>query len=123
MEARGPEFSVRAVVVGLLVAAFVGVSFPYVILRIGFAPNISVVSAFLGYLVLMVLSAVSMRLLKKAIYNAAHLTFEQAGDDIATKTAVSDFHDDAHDGSKAFFEKRPAVFNTWLEAADAPDRD
>jgi 2-(1,2-epoxy-1,2-dihydrophenyl)acetyl-CoA isomerase len=61
---------------------------------------------------------VAMRLLKKAIYNAAHLTFEQAGDDIATKTAVSDFHDDAHDGSKAFFEKRPPVFNAWLEDAD-----
>jgi 2-(1,2-epoxy-1,2-dihydrophenyl)acetyl-CoA isomerase len=58
---------------------------------------------------------VAMRLLKKAIYNAAHLTFDQAGDDIATKTAISDFHDDAHDGSRAFFEKRPAVFNTWLE--------
>ncbi|MBW8780379.1 MAG: enoyl-CoA hydratase/isomerase family protein, partial [Verrucomicrobia bacterium] len=61
---------------------------------------------------------VAMRLLKKAVYNAAHLTFDQAGDDIATKTALSDFHDDAHDGSKAFFEKRqkrPPVFNQWLE--------
>jgi 2-(1,2-epoxy-1,2-dihydrophenyl)acetyl-CoA isomerase len=61
---------------------------------------------------------VAMRLLKRAIYNAARLTFDQAGDDIATKTAVSDFHDDAHDGSRAFFEKRPAVFNTWLEESD-----
>ena len=58
---------------------------------------------------------VAMRFLKKAVYNAAHLTFDQAGDDIASKTAVSDFHDDAHDGSKAFFEKRPPVFNQWLE--------
>jgi 2-(1,2-epoxy-1,2-dihydrophenyl)acetyl-CoA isomerase len=57
----------------------------------------------------------AMRLLKKAVYNAAHLTFEQAGDDIASKTAISDFHDDAHDGSRAFFEKRPAIFNRWLE--------
>ncbi len=58
---------------------------------------------------------VAMRLLKRAVYNAAHLTFEQAGDDIASKTAISDFHDDAHDGSAAFFEKRAPVFNRWLE--------
>ena len=65
---------------------------------------------------------VAMRLLKRAVYNAAHLTFEQAGDDIATKTAISDFHDDAHDGSQAFFERRDPVFNTWL-ATEPPSED
>ena len=63
---------------------------------------------------------VAMRLLKKAVYNAAHLSFEQAGDDMATKTAISDFHADAEDGSKAFFEKRPPVFNTWLDDEAEP---
>lgn len=58
---------------------------------------------------------VAMRLLKKAVYNAAHMTFDQAGDDIASKTAISDFHQDAIDGAPAFFEKRPAQFNKWLE--------
>lgn len=58
---------------------------------------------------------VAMRLLKKAIYNAAHLTFDQAGDDIATKTAISDFHLDAKEGSKAFYAKQAAAFNKWLE--------
>lgn len=57
---------------------------------------------------------VAMRLLKKAVYNAAHLTFDQAGDDIASKTAISDFHRDAREGAPAFFEKRPATFNKWL---------
>jgi 2-(1,2-epoxy-1,2-dihydrophenyl)acetyl-CoA isomerase len=57
---------------------------------------------------------VAMRLLKRAVYNAERLTFEQAGDDIASKTAISDFHQDAIDGAPAFFEKRPAVFNRWL---------
>ena len=63
---------------------------------------------------------VAMRLLKRAVYNAAHLSFDQAGDDIATKTAVSDFHLDAREGSAAFFAKQPAVFNKWLtgEGAD-----
>ena len=56
-----------------------------------------------------------MRLLKRAVYNAAHLTFDQAGEDIAARTAISDFHQDAIDGSPAFREKRPATFNQWLE--------
>jgi 2-(1,2-epoxy-1,2-dihydrophenyl)acetyl-CoA isomerase len=57
---------------------------------------------------------IAMRLLKKAVYNAANLTFDQAGDDIASKTALSDFHDDARDGSRAFFEKREPQFNEWM---------
>jgi len=57
---------------------------------------------------------VAMRLLKRAVYNAARLTFDQAGDDIASKTAISDFHRDALDGGPAFFERRSAVFNRWL---------
>jgi 2-(1,2-epoxy-1,2-dihydrophenyl)acetyl-CoA isomerase len=61
------------------------------------------------------LPQVATRLLKKAVYNAARLTFDQAGDDIASKTAISDFHQDAVDGAPAFREKRPAIFNRWLE--------
>jgi 2-(1,2-epoxy-1,2-dihydrophenyl)acetyl-CoA isomerase len=61
---------------------------------------------------------VAMRLLKRATYNAARLTFDQAGDDIASKTAISDFHQDAQDGAPAFFEHRPAVFNKWLTGED-----
>ncbi len=57
---------------------------------------------------------VAMRLLERAVYNAAQLTFDQAGDDIASKTAISDFHRDALDGAPAFFERRSAVFNRWL---------
>ncbi|MET0629090.1 MAG: enoyl-CoA hydratase/isomerase family protein [Acidimicrobiia bacterium] len=65
---------------------------------------------------------VAMRLLKKAVYNAAALTFDQAGDDIASKTAISDFHQDARDGGPAFFEKRAVEFNQWL-LADDPDAE
>jgi 2-(1,2-epoxy-1,2-dihydrophenyl)acetyl-CoA isomerase len=58
---------------------------------------------------------VSMRLLKRSIYNAAEQTFAQALDDIAAKTAISDHHTDAREGVTAFREKRPAKFNAWLE--------
>ena len=57
---------------------------------------------------------VAMRLLKRAVYNSASLTFDQAGDDIASKTAISDFHLDAREGAPAFFARQPANFNKWL---------
>ena len=56
-----------------------------------------------------------MRLLKRSIYTAAESSFGQALDDIATKTAVSDHHADAHAGGRSFREKRPPRF-TWPEA-------
>jgi 2-(1,2-epoxy-1,2-dihydrophenyl)acetyl-CoA isomerase len=66
---------------------------------------------------------VAMRLLKRATYNAAALTFDQAGDDIAAKTAISDFHTDAREGAPAFFEHRPAEFNKWLAGEDETAED
>ena len=46
------EFSPRAIVCGLFVAALMGASYPYVVLKLGFGPNVSVVAAILGYIVL-----------------------------------------------------------------------
>lgn len=58
---------------------------------------------------------VSMRLLKRSIYNAAELDWQHALDEIAAKTAISDHHPDSREGVKAFHEKRQAKFNDWLE--------
>jgi uncharacterized oligopeptide transporter (OPT) family protein len=46
------ELTPRAVVCGLVVAVIMGASYPYVVLKLGFGPNVSVVAAFLGYLAL-----------------------------------------------------------------------
>jgi len=46
------EFTPRSVIVAVLVAAVIGASYPYIVLKLGFGPNISVVSAFFGYLAL-----------------------------------------------------------------------
>ena len=51
------EFSPRSILCGLFVAALMGASYPYVVLKLGFGPNVSVVAAILGYIVLGVLLA------------------------------------------------------------------
>jgi len=58
---------------------------------------------------------VSMRLLKRSVYNAAELSWAQALDEIAAKTAISDHHPDAKEGVRAFHEKRQPTFNAWLD--------
>jgi 2-(1,2-epoxy-1,2-dihydrophenyl)acetyl-CoA isomerase len=58
---------------------------------------------------------VAMRMLKRSLYNAVDQTFEQAGDDIAAKTAVSDDHPDTREGMAAYRERRAPQFNRWLE--------
>ncbi len=58
---------------------------------------------------------VSMRLLKRSLYNAAEMTFAHALDEIASKTAISDHHPDVREGTAAFREKRTPHFNQWLE--------
>ncbi len=47
-----PELTLRAVLVALVVAAVIGASYPLIVLKLGFGPNISVVSAFFGYMAL-----------------------------------------------------------------------
>jgi uncharacterized oligopeptide transporter (OPT) family protein len=46
------EFTLRAAIAAILVAALMGASYPYIVLRIGFGPNVSVVAAFFGFLAL-----------------------------------------------------------------------
>ena len=59
---------------------------------------------------------VAMRLLKRATYNAADLSWSQALDDIAVRTPLADHHPDAAEGGAAFQQKRTPQFNRWLES-------
>jgi 2-(1,2-epoxy-1,2-dihydrophenyl)acetyl-CoA isomerase len=58
---------------------------------------------------------VAMRMVKRALRSAEDAEFRRALDDIAIRTAVSDYHGDATEGRQAFREKRAPNFNQWLE--------
>jgi 2-(1,2-epoxy-1,2-dihydrophenyl)acetyl-CoA isomerase len=58
---------------------------------------------------------VVMRFVKRSLYVAAGASFEQALEDTATKTAITDYHADAVEGFAAFREKRAPHYNAWLE--------
>ena len=58
---------------------------------------------------------VAMRMLKRSLYQATSMSFEQACEDIATRTAITDHHADAREGGSSFREKRSPAFNRWLE--------
>src|SRR4030095_5525119 len=51
----GPELTTRSIVVGLVVAAIIGSAYPYIVLKLGFGPNLSVVSAFFGFIALVLI--------------------------------------------------------------------
>src|SRR3989442_3313266 len=53
--ANAPELTVRAIAVGLVVAAIIGSAYPYIVLKLGFGPNLSVVSAFFGFIALVLI--------------------------------------------------------------------
>jgi uncharacterized oligopeptide transporter (OPT) family protein len=51
----GPELTTRSIVVGLVVAMIIGSAYPYCVLKLGFGPNLSVVSAFFGFIALVLI--------------------------------------------------------------------
>src|SRR5882762_4159583 len=51
----GPELTARSIVVGLIVALVIGSAYPYCVLKLGFGPNLSVVSAFFGFIALVLI--------------------------------------------------------------------
>jgi uncharacterized oligopeptide transporter (OPT) family protein len=63
----GPELSARAIILGLVVALIIGSAYPYCVLKLGFGPNLSVVSAFLGFMTLVPLVFVLRRILPNVL--------------------------------------------------------
>src|SRR5256885_15055701 len=51
----GTELTARSIIVGLIVAVVIGSAYPYCVLKLGFGPNLSVVSAFFGFIALVLI--------------------------------------------------------------------
>ena len=49
---KTPELTARSIIIGLIVAMIIGSAYPYCVLKLGFGPNLSVVSAFFGFMAL-----------------------------------------------------------------------
>jgi uncharacterized oligopeptide transporter (OPT) family protein len=49
------QLTVKSTIAGIVVAVLMGITYPYMVLKLGFGPNVSVVAAFLGFLFLRVL--------------------------------------------------------------------
>ena len=54
--ARGGELTVQALIAAAIVAAIMGSAYPYMVLKLGFGPNVSIVSAFFGFVILSVIA-------------------------------------------------------------------
>jgi uncharacterized oligopeptide transporter (OPT) family protein len=83
------EFSPRAILCGLVVAALMGAAYPYVVLKLGFGPNVSVVAAILGYVALGLVLPPVMALLgmRYRPYNRWENNIVQTGGTAAAQTA------------------------------------
>src|SRR4029079_5779972 len=49
------QLTTKSTIAGILVAGLMGITYPYMVLKLGFGPNVSVVAAFLGFLFLRIL--------------------------------------------------------------------
>ena len=50
------ELTVQSLFAGAIVAAIMGAVYPYMVLKLGFGPNVSIVSAFFGFVILSVIA-------------------------------------------------------------------
>jgi uncharacterized oligopeptide transporter (OPT) family protein len=50
------ELTLQSIAAAIVVAAIMGAAYPYMVLKLGFGPNVSIVSAFFGYLILSVIA-------------------------------------------------------------------
>ena len=53
---RGRELSFQSIFAAVIVAGIMGVTYPYMVLKLGFGPNVSIVSAFFGFVILSVIA-------------------------------------------------------------------
>ncbi len=81
-ELRG-DIRWSTIIAGFLVAVIMGASYPYMVLKLGFGPNVSVVAAFFGFLFLRLIDLA----LRKRTYNRWQNNLVEAAGTSAAQTA------------------------------------
>jgi uncharacterized oligopeptide transporter (OPT) family protein len=77
------EITWQVIVSGVIVAAIMGTAYPYMVLKLGFGPNVSVVAAFFGFLFLKVIDLV----LRQRSYDRWQNNLAEAAGTSAAQTA------------------------------------
>jgi len=112
--ASGPELSVRAILIGLVVAMVIGAAYPYCVLKLGFGPNLSVVSAFFGFMALVPLVFMLRLFTSVADTNARENNIVQTMGTSAGQTAFMAVLLAAFDMLNAKGVLNPPIYlNTW----------
>jgi uncharacterized oligopeptide transporter (OPT) family protein len=68
---HGAELTAASIFAAMLVAAVMGLAYPYMVLKLGFGPNVSIVSAFFGFIVLSVIARASYNRFQNNIVQTA----------------------------------------------------
>ena len=109
----------QAVVAGILVAILMGLSYPYMVLKLGFGPNVSVVAAFFGFLFLRLFDMI----IRRKTYNRWQNNLAEAAGTSAAQTAFMCVLLGAFDilryntNGKFGLELKPFTSFLWLTAA------
>jgi uncharacterized oligopeptide transporter (OPT) family protein len=109
----------QVLLAGLLVAILMGLSYPYMVLKLGFGPNVSVVAAFFGFLFLRLIDIV----LRGKHYNRWQNNLAEAAGTSAAQTAFMCVLLGAFDilryntGGKFSMELTPFTSFLWLTCA------
>jgi uncharacterized oligopeptide transporter (OPT) family protein len=102
------ELDTPTIISGVLVAAVMGASYPYMVLKLGFGPNVSVVAAFFGF--------VFLRLLAGARYNRWQNNLVEAAGTSASQIA---FMCVLLGGFDILRHNRPDLFKMTLTPAES----
>lgn len=113
------DISWQVIVAGVLVAVLMGLSYPYMVLKLGFGPNVSVVAAFFGFLFLRLIDIA----LRTKHYNRWQNNLAEAAGTSAAQTAFMCVLLGAFDilryntGGKFAMELTPFSSFMWLTCA------
>jgi uncharacterized oligopeptide transporter (OPT) family protein len=112
---RGSELTIQSIFAAIIVAVIMGLSYPYMVLKLGFGPNVSIVSAFFGFLILSVIARKSYDRFQNNIVQTAGTSAAQT----AFMCIVLASFDMLRDSKIVSFQLNPTPEQTfiWLTTA------